>query len=87
VKNQDSMGKTNFFLSTLSLQPLGSFSHMATCRSSSTQNIGKMNFKPILNKTSPWAHTELELDVLGVPRKLVKYSLMQKKKLKENYFS
>jgi hypothetical protein len=31
VKNQDFMGKTNYFLSTL---PLGSFSHMAACRSS-----------------------------------------------------
>jgi hypothetical protein len=30
-----------------------------------------MNLLPILNKTSPWAHMELELDVLGVPRKLV----------------
>jgi hypothetical protein len=26
-----------------------------------------------LNKTSTWAHIELELDVLGIPRKLVKY--------------
>jgi hypothetical protein len=32
-----------------------------------------MNFKPILNKTSPRAHTELEFDVLGIPQKLVKY--------------
>jgi hypothetical protein len=31
-----------------------------------------MNLLPILNKTSPLAHTKLELDVLGVPRKLVK---------------
>jgi hypothetical protein len=32
-----------------------------------------MNLIPILNKTFPRAHTELELDVFGVPRKLVKY--------------
>jgi hypothetical protein len=32
-----------------------------------------MNLISILNKTSPWAHTESGLDVLGVPRKLVKY--------------
>jgi hypothetical protein len=45
---------------------------MATCRSSS-KNTGKMNLKPVFNKTSPQAHTELELDVLGVPKKLVIY--------------
>jgi hypothetical protein len=45
---------------------------MAVCRSSS-KNTRKMNLKPILNKTSPHAHMELELDVLGVHRKLVKY--------------
>jgi hypothetical protein len=32
-----------------------------------------MNLKLILNKTSPWAYTELELEVLGVTGKLVKY--------------
>jgi hypothetical protein len=32
-----------------------------------------MNLQPILNKTSPWAHMESELDMLGVARKLVKY--------------
>jgi hypothetical protein len=45
---------------------------MATCRSSS-ENIGKMSLIPFFNKTSSWAHTELELDVLGVHGKLVKY--------------
>jgi hypothetical protein len=45
---------------------------MVACRSSS-KNIGKINLIPILNKTSPKAHTESELDVLGVPGKLVKY--------------
>jgi hypothetical protein len=32
-----------------------------------------MNFIPVFNKTSPWTHTKLELDVLGVHEKLVKY--------------
>jgi hypothetical protein len=45
---------------------------VVACRSSS-KNTRKMNLKPILNKTSPHAHTKLELDMLGVPKKLVKY--------------
>jgi hypothetical protein len=45
---------------------------MATCRSSS-KNTRKINLIPILNKTSPWTHAELELDVLGDLGKLVKY--------------
>jgi hypothetical protein len=45
---------------------------MAACRSFS-KNTGKMNLIPVLNKTSPQAHTELGLDVLGVLGKLVKY--------------
>jgi hypothetical protein len=45
---------------------------MAACRSS-LENIGKINLIPVLNKTSPRAHTESELGVLGVPGKLVKY--------------
>jgi hypothetical protein len=74
VKNQDFMGKTNFFLSTLSfaLQRLGSFSHMAAC-SSFSKNTGKMNLILVFNKSSPRAHAELELDVLGIHGKLVKY--------------
>jgi hypothetical protein len=39
-----------------------------------------MNLMPVLNKTSTQAHTELELDVLGVPRKLVKYVIHSSKK-------
>jgi hypothetical protein len=78
------MGKTNFFLSTL---PLGNFSHMAACRSS-LENIGKMNFIPVLNKTSPKAHTELELDVLDGLGKLVTYVVhLSKKNLKKKYLS
>jgi hypothetical protein len=42
-------------------------------RRSSSKNTGKMNLIPILNKTSPQAHIESELNVLGVPIKLVKY--------------
>jgi hypothetical protein len=45
---------------------------MAACRSSS-ENTGKMNLIPVFNKTSSRVHTELELDVLGVHRKLVEY--------------
>jgi hypothetical protein len=72
VKNQDFIGKTNYFLSILALQPLGSFSHMAACRSSS-ENTGKMSLILVFNKNSPQAHTESELNVLGVHGKLVKY--------------
>jgi hypothetical protein len=45
---------------------------MAACRSSS-KNTGKMNLIPVFNKNSPQAHTESELDVLGVQGKLVEY--------------
>jgi hypothetical protein len=38
---------------------------MVACRSSS-KNTRKMNLKPVLNKTSPRAHTKSEFDVLGV---------------------
>jgi hypothetical protein len=55
----------------LALQPLGSSSHMAAYRSPS-KNTRKMKLIPILNKTLPQAHMELEFDMLGVPRKLVK---------------
>ena len=43
-----------------------------------------MNLLPVLNKTSPQAHTESEMGVLGVYGKLVRYvcSLVQKKILK-----
>jgi hypothetical protein len=45
---------------------------------------GKMNLKPILNKTSRWTHIELELEVLDVLEKLVKYviHLSKRKNLK-----
>jgi hypothetical protein len=43
----------------------------------------------VLNKTSPQAHTESELDVLGVPKKLVKYVVhsFKRERMKKNYFS
>jgi hypothetical protein len=60
--------------------PLGSFSHMATCRSSS-ENIGKMSLIPIFNKNLPQAHMESEFDVLGVHGKLVKYVVHLSKRI------
>jgi hypothetical protein len=57
---------------------------MAACRSSS-KNTRKMNSIPVLNNTSPRAHTESELDVLGVHGKLVKYVVHSfKRKRKRN---
>jgi hypothetical protein len=64
--------KNKLFFENLALQPLGSFSHMAVCRSS-LENTGKMSLILVFNKNSPHAHTESELDVLGVHGKLVKY--------------
>jgi hypothetical protein len=61
--------------------PLGSFNHMAACRSSS-KNTGKMSLIPVFNKNSPWAHMKLELDVLGVHGKLVKYVVHSSKRKK-----
>jgi hypothetical protein len=47
-----------------------------------------MNLKPILNKISPWTHTESEFDVPGVPGKLMKYVVhLSKKNLNFVYFS
>jgi hypothetical protein len=53
---------------------------MAACRSPS-KNTRKMNLKLVLNKTSPWAHMELEFNVLGVPRKLMKYVVNLSKRI------
>jgi hypothetical protein len=60
------MGKTKKILSTLPFSPwavLATWLHVGAPQ----ENTGKMNLKPVLNKTSPRAHTESELDVLGVP--------------------
>jgi hypothetical protein len=67
------MGKTNFSLNTLFFNLwviLATWLHVGAPPS---KNTGKINLKPILNKTSPWACIELGFDVLGVPKKLVKY--------------
>jgi hypothetical protein len=54
---------------------------MAACRSS-LENIGKMSLIPVFNNNSPWAHMELELDVLGIHGKLVKYAIhLSKRKI------
>jgi hypothetical protein len=59
---------------------------MVVCRSSS-KNIGIMSLILVFNKTSPQAHTELELDVFGVHRKLVKYVIhSSKKKIEKKLF-
>jgi hypothetical protein len=79
VKKPRFYGQNKLFFEHPALQPLGSFSHMASCRSSS-KNTGKMSLIPIFNKNSPWAHTESELDVLGVHRKLVRYVVHSSKR-------
>jgi hypothetical protein len=65
-------GQNKLFFENPALQPLGSCSHMAACRSS-LENKWKMSLILVFNKNSPQAHTESELDVLGVHGKLVKY--------------
>jgi hypothetical protein len=72
-------GQNKLFFLDPTLQPLGNFSHMAACRSSS-KNTGKMSLIPVFNKNSPQAHTESELDVLGVHEKLVKYVVHSSKR-------
>jgi hypothetical protein len=54
---------------------------MAAYRSSST-NTRKMNLSLVLNKNSPRAHTELEFDVVGVHKNLVKYVVHSSKRKK-----
>jgi hypothetical protein len=65
-------GQNKLFLEHPVLLPLDSFSHMATCRSSS-KNTWKMSLIPVFNKNLPRAHMESEFDVLAVHKKLVKY--------------
>jgi hypothetical protein len=54
---------------------------MAACRSF-LENTGKMSLILDFNKNSPRAHTESELDVLGVHGKLVKYVVHSSKRKK-----
>jgi hypothetical protein len=72
-------GQNKLFFEHPALQPLGSFSHMAACRSSS-ENTRKISLILVFNKNSPRAHTESELDVLGVHGKLVKYVVHSSKR-------
>jgi hypothetical protein len=74
-------GQNNLFFENPALQPLGSFSHMAACRSS-LENTGKMSLILVFNKNLPRAHMESELDVLGVHGKLVKYVVHSSKIIK-----
>jgi hypothetical protein len=59
--------------------PLGSFSHMAACRSS-LENTRKMSLILVFNKKFPRAHTESELGLLCVHKKLVKYVVHSSKR-------
>jgi hypothetical protein len=52
---------------------------MAACKSSSKDTI-KMSLIPLLNEYLPQVHTTLELEVLGVHRKLVKYVVHSSKR-------
>jgi hypothetical protein len=49
-------GQNKLFFENPTLQPLGSFSHMAACRSS-LEKRGKMSLIPVFNKNLPQAHT------------------------------
>jgi hypothetical protein len=53
---------------------------MAACTNSS-KNTRKMSLIPVFNKKIPWAHTDAELDVLGVHGKLVKYVVHSSKRM------
>jgi hypothetical protein len=72
-------GQNKLFFDNPTFQPLGSFSHMAACRSSS-ENTLKMSLILVFNKNSPLAHTESELGVLGIHGKLVKYVVHSSKR-------
>jgi hypothetical protein len=72
-------GQNKLFFENPALQPLGSFSHMAACRSS-LEHTRKMSLILVFNKNSLRVHTESELGVLGVHRKLVKYVIHSSKR-------
>jgi hypothetical protein len=80
-------GQNKLFFENPALQPLGSFSHMAACRSS-LEITGKMSLIPVFNKNLLRAHTKSELDVFGVHIKLMKYvvHLSKRKKSKKKLF-
>jgi hypothetical protein len=54
VKNQDSMGKTNFFLNTLPFSPWAILSTWFL------KKYRKNELKTSFGQTSPWTHTESE---------------------------
>jgi hypothetical protein len=73
------MGETNFTLSTLPFSPRAA--------SATWLHIGapqkiyrKMSLIPVFNKNSPRAHTESELDMLGIHGNLVKYIVHSSKR-------
>jgi hypothetical protein len=72
-------GQNKLFFEKPALQPLGSFSHMAACRSS-LENTWKMRLILVFNKNLPRAHTESELGVLGIHGNLVKYVVHSSKR-------
>jgi hypothetical protein len=72
-------GQNKLFFENPALQPLGSFCHMAAFRSSS-QKYRKNQLNTHFNKHLPRAHTESELDMLGVHGKLVKYVVHSSKR-------
>jgi hypothetical protein len=76
-------GQNKLFFENPALQPLGSFSHMAACRSP-LENTWKMSSTLVFNKNSPQAHMKSELDVLGVHGKLVKYVVHSSKRKNSN---
>jgi hypothetical protein len=75
VKNHDSLYS---FLAPCPLA-LGQFS----LRSCMWKLLRKMKLIVVLNKTSPWAHTKSELDVLGIAGKLVEYVVHLSKRKKD----
>jgi hypothetical protein len=72
-------GQNKLFFENPALQTLGSFNHMAACRSS-LENSWKMSLILVFNKNSPQAHTKSELGMLGVYGKLVKYLVHSSKR-------
>jgi hypothetical protein len=82
------MDKTNYFLKTLPFSPWA-VSAIWLHVGAPQENIGKMSLILVFNKNLPRAHTKLELDMLGVHGKLVKYVVhpSKRKKLGKNYFS
>ena len=65
-------GQHKFLSWHLALKPLGSFNNVAIYRRSS-KYITKKSLQSILNKNSPWVHMELEFNVLGFAKTLLKY--------------